>query len=38
LRPTFLFYVPLRGVIICRFPRGGGILSFASSKESIQSA
>ncbi|MEC5208099.1 hypothetical protein QF022_003055 [Vogesella perlucida] len=29
-RPTFLFCVPLRGVIICRFPRCGGVLSFTS--------
>jgi hypothetical protein len=30
LRPTFCFVVPLRGVMICRFPHGGGVLSFAS--------
>jgi len=36
LRPTFLFCVPLRGVIACRFPRGGGVFSFASPKESTQ--
>ena len=28
--------VPLRGMIVCRFPRGGGVLSFASPKESTQ--
>lgn len=32
----FCFVVPLRGVCACRFPRGGGVLSFVSPKESTQ--
>jgi len=33
---NLFFVVPLRGVIICRFPRGGGVLSFASPSAGLR--
>ncbi len=31
LRPTFCFVVPLRGVIVCRFPRGCALSGLRST-------